>query len=253
MEPTQNPSKTPWALGVVCLLLLLSLGWSLRQTEQAQTRLAQAQQLETALRAEMVVTKNALGQETATKRSLQTNVQELQALKGELSASKQELLRYVTAENKKHPVIAATVIKQQVQVAKIESGKPVAQTDSSVTFRVQSDSLSYEAQVQNITARKDSLPRLTLRNLSIPNTASVSFSWGTKQEGYPVSVSVTNSNPLFHTSNIESVVIPELKKETLRPTLWEKIGTGVKVNRTPFLVGVGAGVVGALLLSGALH
>ena len=58
------------------------------------------------------------------------------------------------------------------------------------------------------------------------NTQFIEFHWkNEKKIGYPIAFSVTNSNDLFKTTNIDSYVIPEIKKETVKPSFWNNLGT----------------------------
>ena len=57
-------------------------------------------------------------------------------------------------------------------------------------------------------------PLLTISNFKIPNKQFVEFHWE-DDKTTPIAFSVTNSNPLFITNNIESYAIPELIKEEI--------------------------------------
>lgn len=233
---------------------MLGLGRMTTLRNEANESLAQEIKLRNALQSEMVVTRDELGRETAEKLTIQTDLKTLEAMKDKLSAEKRQLIELVKTQDKNSKLIAAALVKTQVEVREIVSNKPVAITDSTATFAVATDSISYDAQVKGV--RVDTTtqtPSLVVRNLKIPNDAQISFQWGEKKEGYPVSFKITNSNPLFKTKNIESYAIPELKKEEVRPTFFQGLGITLKNGKTPFVIGLGAGAAGVLLLTGALR
>lgn len=249
-----DSKRVSFVIYVIALLCLLLVGVFARNYFEADAKLKEAQKLQNALRAEMIITKDELGRETATKLTLQASVSELEAIKNQLSTDKKELLAYVKTQDKNKQLIVAAITKTEVKAKNIDSGKPTLVAGDSIKFAVVSDTISYGATVSNVRPANDSTaPRLRIDSLLLPNKSYISFHWGDKKEGYPISVSVMNSNPLFKTSNIESYAIPELQKKIVRPTFLEKVGNGLRIGGTPLLIGVGVGVVGGVLLSGALH
>ena len=78
--------------------------------------------------------------------------------------------------------------------------------------------------------------------LVLKNKQYVSFQWD-KRNDKPISFSITNSNPLFQTTNIESYAIPELNKDKIKPNFWHKVGNGIKNGgSTGIKIGVGIGI-----------
>jgi hypothetical protein len=75
----------------------------------------------------------------------------------------------------------------------------------------------------------------------------VNFHWkDDRKEGYPISFNVINTNPYFKVHDIQSYAIPELTREKVKPTFWQKVGqfgksTGGKL--TIFGIGVGVGAI----------
>ena len=64
---------------------------------------------------------------------------------------------------------------------------------------------------------------------------------------YPIGFSVTNTNPLFETVNIDSYAIPELQKTDLTPTNWNKFTNFFKTNGK-YIVAFGIAVAGGSIL-----
>jgi len=250
---TQKRSTLNYVLAALVLLLLFGVGFMAQRQSKAKAELQTEVNLRQALLADMVVTKDALGRTQAEKLSLQTDMKTLVRVKDKLSADKQQLVEVISRLDKNKKLITAALVKVQVEVKEIYSNSPAMATDSTATFVVATDSISYEAKVANVRIDTIKVPSLVVRNLKIPNTTQVSFQWGEKNDGYPISFTVVNSNPLFKTKNIESYAIPELRKEAVRPTFWQGIGLTIKNGKTPFVIGLGAGALGVLLLSGSLR
>lgn len=81
-----------------------------------------------------------------------------------------------------------------------------------------------------------------INSLRFENEQTIKFHWlDDKEEGYPISFSVSNSNQYFMVNNIESYAIPALNKETINPNGWQRFSTNFqKGNNIPFYLGVGA-------------
>ena len=86
--------------------------------------------------------------------------------------------------------------------------------------------------------------------MRIPNELFLEFFW---EDGktHPTTVSITNSNTLFKTHDIDSYIIPEIQKDVVKPTGWKKIGNFFK--KSGKYIGIfGAGaLVGGLLIAGS--
>lgn len=245
MEPNFKSYKLTLILIGIIILLSLAFAWEINSRNKATDHLKQEIALRSALQSEMVITKDKLGHETAEKVSLQTDVKTLVEMKDKLSADKQELITLVQAQDKNHKLIAAAVVKTVIVVKEITITKPVATTDSSASFAITTDSISYDAKVSGIHLDSTKVPSLVVRNLTLPNTSEVSFQWGDKQNGYPVSFKIKNSNPYFKVQNLDSYAIPELKKTTVRPNFFQAISLSFMKGKTPFIIGLSAGALGA--------
>ena len=185
----------------------------------------------------------------AEKRTLQTELGTLKDNNLNLSANQKELIKQIEKQNKTSQTIAAALVDLKAEVSGLKNDKPINQTDSSVQFTSQTPDLEYDLTVFNVKPFELKTPTLTLNKISFPNQQSINFHWkDDKKEGYPVGFSIVNTNKYFKVNEIESYIIPEIKKSELDPNFWQKVGkfsksTGGKI------VFFGAGVVvGGILI-----
>ena len=252
MEQAQPKNRTTETI-LICLLLLLAVGgyglWR-KQATAHKAELAAANNYKESLLATMKVYKDTNGVIWAERMTMQTTLNQLRADMSLLSKEKQELLRRITETNRAKDIIAAALIETKVKTKVIYVNKPSVVTDSSVTFASKSDSISFKATVLNVHPIPNRTPSFRLDSLTLDNKTFVNFKWGAKKEGFPISFSLTNSNPLFKTVNIESYAIPELSKIELRPNLFQRIGAGIRTHGVVFGVGAVVGFgTGAYLFS----
>lgn len=184
----------------------------------------------------------------AEKLTIQTELNTLKDSHQILTDNQKALIKEVERQNKNATTFAAALIQLKAEIKDWKDSKPVAETDSSVQFAKKTPNLEYDLLISNVKPLDFKMPTLTFNSLSFPNTQTINFHWKSddKKEGYPVSFSVINSNPYFTVSNIESYTIPEIQKNKLKPTLWQKIGTFSKTTGGKVLffgLGVGAGVL----------
>ena len=87
--------------------------------------------------------------------------------------------------------------------------------------------------------------KLLFNNLSLPNKQYIEFKWkDNKKEGFPISFSLSNSNIYFKVYDVDSYIIPEIKKEVLKPNFWQKLnkfGNTTVGNSIKISMGVGIG------------
>jgi hypothetical protein len=119
-----------------------------------------------------------------------------------------------------------------------------------VQFVKNDSTMKYDLIVHNVQPIDLELPKLEFKKFELPNTQFIEFHWkDERKEGYPISFSVTNSNPYYKVYNIDSYAIPELNKVELKPNFWQKLAkfsksTGGKIA----FFGVGV-VTGAVLVN----
>lgn len=247
----KQPSSRINEIILACLLLLLAVGgYALWRSENIKHKneLSVANNYKNALMAKMKIYKDTNGVIWAERMTLQVDLNQLRADTALLNKDKRELLRRITQTKYEKSIITAALIETKIKTKVIYVTKPSAVTDSSVAFVSKTDSISFKATVLNVQPIAHRTPSFRLDSLTLSNKAFVNFKWGAKKEGYPISFSVTNSNPLFKTVNIESYAIPELSKVAIRPTFFKKLGTGIRTYGVTLGVGaiVGFGVGGYL-------
>jgi len=250
-----------WAILLVVVLLLIGGGiFNLQRNKIKEWKQKHQTEvnLNAALNADMTVYQNKEQEWVAEKVTMQASLNQLFDKFSDLTASQQELVTRVKKLNKDNTVITAALIEANVKIDSLllgqsDSGSVVVDTiGKKVNFNnlATADSttkLIYDIDVNHILpAHVDVTPTMLIKNLDFPNKQLVVFDWkNDKKRGYPVSFSTTNTNPYYKTSNINSYAIPQLYKETLDPTGWQKVGIWFKKNGK--IVGWVAGgvVVGA--------
>jgi len=166
------------------------------------------------------------------KRTLQADLSSLKDQNLVLTDNQKKLIKQVEEQNKNGQIIAAALIDLRAEVADIKNDKPVVVTDTSAQFVSSTENFEYDISVFNVKPIELKKPTLSINKISFPNTQTISFHWKDefKKEGYPISFSVINSNPLFRVNDIESYVLPEIKKETIKPTFLQKLNKTSKTS-----------------------
>ena len=241
-----------WAVVLVIILLLLGGGlWKLQRNRINEWK--DKYQTEVKLKNALVDTvhyyKNSYGEVVAEKLTLQASVKDLEKMRDQLTAEQQELLRRVKEANKENTVIAAALVEAEAIIdSLLAQGTVVVNSkDTTITFSDTTKNLEYELVVGKAIPVSPTIePTLLFKHLRLPNTQEVKFEWeNNKREGYPIKFSISNSNEYIKVNEINSYAIPNLKKEVINPTGWEKVGIWLKKNGK--IVGYVAGgvVIGA--------
>lgn len=220
-----------WAIVLVILLLILGGGiWKLQHNKIKD--LKNKYQTEVKLKNALIDTvgyyKNAYGEEVAEKLTLQTSVKELEKMNENLTASQKELVARVKALDKDKSIITAALVEAEAKIDSLVGTGfiEVNPKDSTIIFSDSTEFLIYNITIgKAIPASPKIEPTIMFNHLMMPNKQFIEFHWkDNKKEGYPIEFSVSNSNKYFHTSNINSYAIPELQKEVINPTSWQKVG-----------------------------
>lgn len=253
--------KNRWAILLVIILLLVGGGiFKLQRNKIAEWKQKHQTEvnLNTALNADMVVYQNKEKEWVSEKLTMQASLKQLDEKFGQLSDSQKELVDRVKKINRDNTVITAALIEANVKIDSLlvgqgGGGEVVVDTvEKKVNFNnlVTADSTTnfvYDIDINHVLpAHVDVMPTMLFKSLDFPNKQLVTFEWkNDKKRGYPISFSTTNSNGYYKTYDINSYAIPELYKETLDPTGWQKVGYWFKKNSK--IVGWVAGgiVVGA--------
>jgi len=229
---------------IIILLFLLSMRNNKIQT--LKNNLGSAINLSHALTDSVHHYRNKHNEIVNEKLTLQASLNTLNDKNMVLTLNQKQLLANIADMNKRLSIYSAAQIDMMAHISNMYDKKPIVETDSSLIFKHDSDTLNYIIEVNGV---KPTHPELLIKDMSIPNRQFVSFNWsGDKKEGYPVTFNVTNSNPLFKIANIDSYAIPEIKKSELKPTFWNKLHKFGKTTGGKIMF-FGAGVVaGGLLL-----
>lgn len=180
-----------------------------------------------ALNDTIIQQKNSIGELTSSKRTIQTNFNELQKSYDYLNESQKKLVDRIDNLKNENNLISAAYIKIKAELDSLlitdGDGGVIINNDSSVTFTHKSDSLEFIGTVNNVIIGSKS-PSFLINNLMIPNEQFISFEWENDDDYYqkPVRFSITNTNPLITTTGIESYSIPEVNKNLIKPTNWQK-------------------------------
>ena len=187
----------------------------------------------------------------AEKQSFQTSIEKLEEINGKLTDFQKELLVRIKEIEKKNSIIAAALIQTNVKIDSLmdkdAGGTAVIDTtNKKINFNnlaSKDSTFRYDIDAFNVLpAHLDTKPTLTFNSIQLPNKQFVDFYWkDDRKKGYPVTFSVSNSNPYFKVVNLESYIIPNVDKKYLDPNGWQKIGNFIfKNGKTILYVSVGA-------------
>lgn len=235
---------------VIGILFGINYYFTMRNNNNLRTQLIEQEKLSNALMDTMRVFRNDYGEVVSEKFTIQTNFEELQEKNELLNQNQQKLLERISSLQNTNRVIAASLINTEFKLdSLIGTTVDVDSIDESLNFKDTTEHLAYDITVHNaIPAEEDISPSLMFNNLYAPNEMFIEFHWeDEKKDDYPIAFSVTNTNPLFETMNIESYAIPGLDKTTIDPSTWDKVSSWGRRNRI-WLIG-GAGIlIGGILL-----
>jgi DNA-binding CsgD family transcriptional regulator len=224
---------------VIILLLLFGMGATIYFQHKSILNLKDKYQTEVKLKDALLDSNhyyiNKRGEWVVERLSLQESLKNLEKMNGQLTTSQKEMLARIEDLNKSNTTIAAALIKSQVTIDSLlsHSSAIIDSVNKNLTFR---DSVlnkkkeaifKYDITINKAVPAFASIkPTIMFNNITLPNTQFIEFHWkNEKKIGYPIAFSVTNSNDLFKTTNIDSYVIPEIKKETVKPSFWNNLGT----------------------------
>lgn len=192
---------------------------------------------------------NKYGEEVAEKLTLQTSIKNLESINNKLTESEQNLLKRVKDVEKENNIITAALIEAEATIDSLLGAGfvEINVEDSSFIFTDTTEFFIYDITIgKAFPAILNVNPTITFNKLTLPNEQFVNFHWkDNKKEGYPIAFSTTNTSPYYKTNNISSYAIPELQKQEINPTGWQKITKWF--NKNGKIVGFVAGgvVVGA--------
>lgn len=235
------------AIPYVLLVLFIAAGaYYFNKVNKLEVSLESETNLRLALVDSVSYYKNQRNELVAEKRTMQFKLDDKEFENKELVKRIKETEKKNATLEKRVTVIAAALIESQVKIDSLQKSKVfVSEKDSSVTFKSTDPNLVYELKVKPVYTFPNQPPQLTFVDFKIPNKQFIEFHWrNNPKEGYPISFSVTNTNPYFKTVNIESYAIPEIYKPDIKPSFWKRVGNHLKSGGKDLIyVGVGAGLV----------
>ena len=229
-------------IGVV-VFIVLGGGFGLQKNKinKLEDKLVSEENLKNALVDSVSSYKNEKNEWVSEKLTIQTSISELEKDKVQLTKSQKELMaRVLNVEKEKEKikkekeVIAAALLQTKIVVDSLSHvGETVVDTTSKLivfsdkyenTINDINYNVNYSLTIGNVLPVNPLVkPTLFVDSLYFPNEQFVDFHWNNeKKKGYPISFSVSNSNGFYKTTNIDSYAIPNLKKELVNPTGWQK-------------------------------
>lgn len=182
--------------------------------------------------------KNKYSEEVAEKLSLQYDLIKLRFKIDSVGSINDRLLNRINGLEQKNNIISAALIQSRIIIDSLENITPIIEDDK-ITFIDSTEYLTYRIEIDHVIP-SDTLitPSLNIYDLIIPNEQFIEFHWeDNKKIGYPISFSVTNTNPYIKTTDISSYIIPEINKSNIKPSTFEKIKDFLNSNG---LIAVGA-------------
>lgn len=241
-------TKTILLITSVCLIAFGILYYQGR-VQDLKEEITAKNKLTLALTDDIEVYKNKNGELVNEKLTLQVDIRDLNKINDNLNSNQKNLLGRINKLKEDKDIISAALIKMQFQVDSIQSTATVEIKDSSILFTKDDKHLDYSIRVNNVSVFNKKLdPILYFDSVRVYNKQFVEFHWGDKKEGFPVSFSVTNSNPYFVTTDVDSYIIPEIKKLEVTPTFWKKSWNVVKETKNKVVwTAIGAGAMFLIL------
>jgi acetamidase/formamidase len=229
---------------IVLLILLLLTGGALYikgiKNDMLKEKVSERDKFLAVLNDSLTVVKNKNGELEYSKKSLQNDIKFLEKNYQSLSDNQKLLLNEV--KNNKQ-IIAAMRAEMVVLIQDIKNGNATIINDTTISFSDSTKNLIYTIEVSGV--KPSNKPELTIKEIELPNTTTVKFEWE-KEKDYPVKGTIVNSNPYIKTNEMDSFIIPEVKKEDIKPTFWQKTKKSAKnVVKTGkwVIIGVGVGLL----------
>lgn len=238
---------------LLLIFLLLGIGFHFQSIKNHNDKYEIEVKLREALQDSMKTYQNARGEWTSTKKTLQAEIKDLTSDNVKLNADQKELLSRINGEKKKNNIISAALVRAEVRIDSltnlIATASEVDTIHNTVKFENLGDSTShfqYSMTAFNVRPADFSIkPTLKFNSIVFPNKQYITFQFDeNKRNDYPISFSITNSNPYYKVLNLESYTIPGLQKEVVNPTGWQKVWKFIKVNGKYILVGGAAFTLG---------
>lgn len=248
---TQFNIDLKWiVIAFIAIVIFFGGGFGImnKRHDNTKSKLLEEKILTEALQDSITFWINDYNEVVSDKRSLQADIETLSNENLNLTNNQKELLKRLKKVQKDKSVIAAALVKTKAKLdSALYTKVDVNLEDSTITFIEDSDSIKFKIVVlKAIPANPKFKPSLFIDSLELPNKQYIQFHWENDKQykQKPVSFSITNSNPLFITQDIDSYVIPEINKNVLKPTGAQKLGNFLKERKAEFIIGTIGGAVG---------
>jgi hypothetical protein len=255
MKTTLNVDLKTILIIVVILIFLFGggFGWMSRKFNQTNDQLAQQLNLTEALRDSLHLTKNALNEEVASKRTLQVSINKLTDMNGDLTDNQKELLDRIGGLEKGNKLISAALVRSEVKIDSLLFAKlkvVVNTKDTTITLSNEpNDSINFNVTISKVLPTKPyQEPTLKFNSLEIPDKSLITFEFKDDKKYYqkPVGFTISHSSPYIKVTDVDSYIIPEVNDKLLYPSTRDKFGAFFN---KPAVKWIG----GAVILTGGIY
>lgn len=176
----------------------------------------------------------------AEKLTIQSSFDNLNKINSQLSKRQKDLLNNIENLKLKNSIINSALIDTRF---KLDSLLIVISNNNEINIDTINNVINFnnlsskdstfifDINVNNVMPIKNISPTLMFNSIEIPNRQYVIFYWkDDKKEGYPVSLKVVNSNKYIKVYGMDSYIIPQINKNELNPTFWQKFNRFMKSN-----------------------
>lgn len=241
-----------WAIVLVIILIIIGSGiYNLQRNKikRLDEKVEYEVKLKNALTDSIHIYKDKEDNWVAEKLTIQGRVKDLLEDSIRLTTSQKHLLKQVEEANKQNTVITAALIRANYIIDSLKHGGIVNVDTMKKTIdfiEEKNPNINYDFQVKNVLPYPlNTKPELLIKSLNLPNEQFIKFQWDKdKRADYPVSFSVTNTNKYIKVYDVNSYAIPDLNKEDIDPTGWEKFSKWMNRNQNYFKWFGGGALVG---------
>ncbi|MDA3780011.1 MAG: hypothetical protein PF487_07330 [Bacteroidales bacterium] len=239
-----------WVIVLIILLILIGGGiYNIQRNkiDKLNNKYDSEVKLKNALIDTVHTYKNKEGQWVSEKLTIQGRLENLLEDSARLTASQKSLLNQVNNANKKNTVITAALIRAEFIIdSLVHSGGVLVDTTNKIVEFTETNNpdINYDFKVFGVLPYPvNSKPSLLIKNLTLPNEQFIKFQFDkNKRANYPISFSVTNTNKYIKVYDVNSYAIPDLDKNEIDPTGWEKFSSWMNRNEN-YIKWFGGGVV----------
>jgi hypothetical protein len=204
-------------------IIIWCLVYSCQRTQENEINKEKA--LVEAIQDSLHVYKEKNGQLVVQKKTLIGTLKDIKEQNEFLNAEQKDLIEKLNKlQTKTHRSVGGMLVKQEIKVDSLKLITSLNKTDSaSFVSQYTSDSISMVIDIKGVKPTTDSIPSVSLRNLTIPGELFVEFGYDPTNPNHVISVTARSTNPLLRAQKIETQLIPEIITNQERTTLGKKI------------------------------